>query len=105
MPDIVNDPSFINKTVTISGDQTTTGHLSDEFASLAGDNAKIIQCKPEEILEQINSKGAASQLTIAEEIMYTISNGDSYFEHAIDGSKYGKKLPTVHEFVQAQKKK
>jgi len=105
LPDVVNDPSSINKTVTISGDQTTTGHFCDEFASFAGDNVKITQYKPEEMLEQINSKAAENQMTVAEEIIYILANGDSYFENALNGSKYGKKLSTLHEFLQSQKKK
>jgi len=66
---------------------------------------KITQYKPEEMLEQINSKAAENQMTVAEEIIYILANGDSYFENALNGSKYGKKLSTLHEFLQSQKKK
>jgi len=103
LPHILNDPTSLNKTVSLSGDQTTTGHIADEWVSLAGGDAKVVQYNPKELLDQINAN--PNGFTIPEEIMLVMAKGESFFENPIDGSKYGKKLSSFHQFTEAQKKK
>jgi len=104
LPDIVNDPSLLNKYVEISGDQTTTGHIADELVALAGPDTKVTQYTVNQLQETMKKKEQEGQMTIVEEILLSIATGENYFEKPIDVSKYGKKLATFHEFIQEQKK-
>lgn len=105
MPYVVNDPTFVNKAACISGEQTTSGHLADEFVSLAGEGATVTKYSADELLEQMKAKANDHPYSaIVEEIVYSLASGENYFDSPVDPAKYGKKLTTVHEFVEAKKK-
>jgi len=93
-PAIVNDPSSINKIVALSGDQITIGAIYDELVAALGDKVSTHTLTIAELKERL-----ASNPNLPEELLLLIATGGAYDARAVDGSKYGKKLSTIKEFL------
>jgi len=95
LPAIVNDPSAINTTVVLSGGHVTTGELFDELVAALGgkDKVKTKTITVADVQKQVD-EGQIIQV-----LLLLIATGAAYDPNAIDGSKYGKKLSTVKEFL------
>jgi len=94
LPAAFNDPAIINNTLSL-GHQITTGEIFDELVAALGGKDKVTT----KTITVADVQKQVDEGQLVQQLLLTIAGGHSYDANAIDGSKYGKKLSTIKEFL------
>jgi len=97
-PELVNDPTLINKSA-ILGRTFTTGEIFDYAVAAIGKDVQTSTRTAEDISKSIKTAEAAGNMPYADVILYGIASGQGESPNHIDGSKYGKTFTHLKDWV------
>jgi len=97
LPQVINDPDNINKTVSL-GHTFTTGELTDISVEVLGKEVQISSWSIADINQRI--KDAPNELVAFQNmLLFEMASGNTETPEFEDGSKYGKRFSTIREFA------
>jgi len=98
VPAVINDPSKLNKVVSF-GYTITTGEIHDEAQKILGGKVTEDVHLTEEVLKHKIETAPNPGAAIPSILLQMLISGKAQEPDSVDGSKYGRKLLTIHEFL------